>query len=248
MENTLQHYPLSIVIPVYNEYDNVQPLADEIIQSVDFTSYEIIFVDDGSQDHTPENLQSLTKEHPQIRIISHATNFGQSASIITGIKAAKYDFIITMDGDGQNDPRDISKLLTTLVNSTIIDKDQVAVIGIRAVRHDTWLRRVSSRFANFIRRKMLNDNCLDSSCGLKLFSRQAFSKLPLFNHMHRFLPVLFQSIGVSVLQVPVNHRPRTKGQSKYGIHNRLWIGISDLFGVMWIVRRTYQARVKNELS
>lgn len=245
--DSMKQYPISIVIPVYNEADNVQVLTSEIIRTVNFTQYEIIFIDDGSQDKTVEHLQKLTLQYRQVKFISHIVNFGQSASIITGIKAAKHDWIVTMDGDLQNDPVDIFALLTTAMKHAMENKHQIAVIGIRETRDDQWIRKISSKIANFIRRKLLKDDCQDTGCGLKLFSREMFFRLPIFNNMHRYFPALFKSIGINVLQVPVNHRPRIKGKSKYGIHNRLWVGIPDLLGVMWLLRRTYQAKVKNEL-
>jgi dolichol-phosphate mannosyltransferase len=228
---------LSVVIPVKNEAENVRPLITEIRTVLEGRwVYEVIYVDDGSDDATLRELQTLMVEVPQLRTLRHARNCGQSTGLRTGVRAARADWVVTLDGDGQNDPADIPALVDRLEDPSIPRNLQL-IIGHRAERHDRWLRRFSSRVANRVRATLLKDATPDSGCGLKIFSRQAFLDLPYFDHMHRFLPALFQRNGGQVISVPVNHRPRTRGLSKYGLHNRLWVGITDLFGVMWLLRR-----------
>ena len=158
-------------------------------------------------------------------------------AIATGVRAARADWILTLDGDGQNDPADIPALVERLRAQPNDEPPLQLIMGHRAKRQDSWLRKFSSRVANGVRSRLLHDATPDSGCGLKLFSRQAFLELPYFDHMHRFLPALFQRNGGAVISVRVNHRPRTRGVSKYGLHNRLWVGITDLFGVSWLLRR-----------
>lgn len=230
---------ISLVIPVYNEQDNLQPLIEEIHTALHkHFSFEIIVVDDGSQDNSKNILSNLVKEHSYLRAIFHSKNLGQSTSISTGVAAARYSWVITLDGDGQNDPTDIPELIQQLEKNIhhSVTK-QVVLVGNRKKRNDTWIRRMSTRIANGIRRRLLNDNCPDTGCSLKIFQRDAFLRLPHFNHMHRFLPALFKRAQFEVVNFPVNHRPRLRGQSKYGLNNRLWVGIIDLFGVMWLIRR-----------
>ncbi|OGT45254.1 MAG: dolichol-phosphate mannosyltransferase [Gammaproteobacteria bacterium RIFCSPHIGHO2_12_FULL_41_20] len=234
---TLPSQGLSIVIPVYNEAENIMPLLAEI-QAIlqQQTNYEIIMVDDGSTDDTYSAVLSAQKKIYQVKIIRHQYNYGQSASIVSGVRMASLSWIITLDGDGQNDPRDIKILLDMLQQQSNQEKP-ILIVGHRQKRHDRWLRRLSSRIANHIRHALLRDHCLDTGCSLKLFKRDDFLKLPHFDHIHRFLPALFIRANGEVLNVPVSHRPRLYGQSKYGVMNRLWIGIIDLLGVMWLLRR-----------
>jgi dolichol-phosphate mannosyltransferase len=228
--------PLSIVIPVKNEAGNVIPLAMEIRDALlGITRFEIIFVDDGSTDATVDRiLQARNEAVPQIRLIRHDTGCGQSVSVLTGVRAARAEWIVTLDGDGQNDPGDIPQLLRRLELSS---GELRLIIGNRLLRKDTMVRRLSSRIANGVRRALLHDDTPDTGCGIKLFHRQTFLELPAFNHMHRFLPALFLRAGARVTSVAVRHRPRLSGESKYGIGNRLWVGIVDLFGVRWLIRR-----------
>jgi dolichol-phosphate mannosyltransferase len=172
---------------------------------------------------------------PQVRLIRHAVRSGQSAAVATGVRAARAPWIATLDGDGQNDPADIPKLLDRAsdANSSRLR----LVMGNRTTRRDTWLRRMSSRVANGVRGRLLRDGTPDTGCGIKVFDRAVFLDMPRFDHMHRFMPALFQREGYEVVSVPVNHRERTRGKSKYGLHNRLWVGIVDLVGVMWLIRR-----------
>ncbi|HVF17965.1 MAG TPA: glycosyltransferase family 2 protein [Steroidobacteraceae bacterium] len=231
---------LSVVIPVCNEAENVGPLALEIRQALQqHTPFEIIFVDDGSTDETVTMLEEARRAGvSEIRVIRHAQRSGQSTAILTGMRAARAEWVATLDGDGQNDPADIPGLISAA--DTAHANGQIAlrlVMGNRKTRKDTWLRRWSSRVANGVRAWMLSDGTPDTGCGIKLMHRATFLELPHFNHMHRFLPALYQRAGTQVISVPVRHRPRTRGQSKYGLRNRLWIGIVDLFGVRWLIRR-----------
>jgi len=228
---------LSVVVPVKNEAANIEPLIREIVASSrQLAAFEIIYVDDGSTDSTLTELRRMTDAIPQLRVLRHLTGCGQSTAITTGVLAANFNWIATLDGDGQNDPADIPKLLDRLRLATPEDNLHM-LAGWRANRRDTWLRRFSSRTANSVRSGMLKDSTPDTGCGLKVFSRETFLRLPYFDHMHRFLPALVQRHGGQVESVVVNHRPRERGTSKYGLHNRLWVGIVDLFGVSWLMRR-----------
>jgi dolichol-phosphate mannosyltransferase len=228
---------VSVVIPVCNEQGSVLPLAREIHAALaGCYRYETIFVDDGSTDGTADAVRAArTDGMPEIRLIRHPVRSGQSAAVASGVRAARAPWIATLDGDGQNDPADIPQLLDAARRSAA--PRLRLVMGNRSTRRDTWLRRISSRVANGVRGWMLKDGTPDSGCGIKAFDRAVFMDLPRFNHMHRFMPALFQREGYEVVSVPVNHRERTRDQSKYGLHNRLWVGIVDLFGVMWLMRR-----------
>lgn len=233
MSNWSQPQQLSVVVPVRNEQDNVESLISEInaaLQSV--IEHEIIYVDDGSTDGTYAKLKTLQGQYPQLRVIHHAKSCGQSTAVRTGVKFAKYDWVATLDGDGQNNPADIPKLLAAL-------KPGVEIVGgnRRQSRRDTWIKRISSVIANTVRSNMLKDDTPDTGCGLKLFSRSAFLDLPYFDHMHRFLPALIKRRGGKVVSVHVGHRNREHGKSNYGTLDRLMVGIVDLFGVAWLQRR-----------
>lgn len=224
---------LSVVIPVFNEQGNLRPLIDEVERTLALRMrFEVVVVDDGSDDGTVAEAAELASGRDWLRVESHARNRGQSAAIRTGVLAAKAPTIAVLDGDGQNDPADIPKLYAALR----LSGDSMAV-GQRRIRRDGWIRRVSSRIANDVRSSLLHDGIRDTGCGLKIFRRDDFLALPAFDHMHRFLPALVQYRGGRIRTVPVNHRPRRYGKSKYGIRNRLWAGIVDLFGVMWLARR-----------
>jgi dolichol-phosphate mannosyltransferase len=229
---------LSVVVPVRDEADNVAPLAREIVDVLaGVRPFEIIFVDDASTDRTVRNIRALRQASvPQVRLLRHCVGCGQSIAVQTGVRAARGEWIVTLDGDGQNDPADIPVLLQVLEQDGS-PGDLRLIVGNRKSRRDTWLRRVSSRIANGVRRRMLRDGTPDTGCGIKLFHRETFLQLPAFNHMHRFMPALFQRAGARVMSVEVRHRPRTHGRSKYGLSNRLWVGIVDLFGVRWLIRR-----------
>jgi dolichol-phosphate mannosyltransferase len=228
---------LSVIVPVRNEADNIAPLVREIVAALGpLRAFEIVYVDDGSDDATAAELARVRAEVAQLRFVRHAQSCGQSTAILTGVRSARFAWIATLDGDGQNDPADIPRLLERLAAARP-EENLHMLAGWRARRQDTWLRRVSSRVANAVRASVLRDATPDTGCGLKVFSRDTFLRLPFFDHMHRFLPALVQRLGGRVESVVVSHRPRTRGRSKYGVHNRLWVGIVDLFGVAWLIRR-----------
>jgi dolichol-phosphate mannosyltransferase len=228
---------LSIVIPVKNEAGNIAPLVAEIGAALDGVGidYEIVYVDDGSTDATAAELTGLQAVNKRLRIVRHARSCGQSAAIRSGVKAARAGWIATLDGDGQNDPADIPSLWQ--IARAAPATPPLLIAGHRARRQDSWTKRRSSKIANAVRRAMLHDDTPDTGCGLKLFPRALFLDLPYFDHMHRFLPALALREGGIVRSLSVNHRPRERGASKYGVWDRLWVGISDLFGVMWLRRR-----------
>lgn len=221
---------ISVVIPVCNEVDNVGPLAREIVAALRDREFEIIFVDDGSTDGTAAAVRALRHDIPQARLLSHSFRSGQSAAVCSGVRHARAEWIATLDGDGQNDPADIPKLYEARHSAEL-------VMGNRTQRRDTWLRHAQSRVANGVRGRLLGDGTPDTGCGIKVMRREVFMDLPRFDHMHRFLPALFLRAGTRVVSVPVSHRPRERGASKYGLFDRLWVGIVDIFGVMWLRRR-----------
>jgi dolichol-phosphate mannosyltransferase len=226
---------LSVVIPVCNEQDNVVPLAREIVVALAGRQFEILFVDDGSTDATLERLRGLRTEMPQLRVLRHSRRSGQCYAVASGVRAAAAEWVATLDGDGQNDPADIPALLAAQAAG---EGNVRLVMGNRAAnRRDTWLRRLQSSIANGVRASLLKDDTADSGCGIKLLHRPTFLALPFFNHMHRFMPALYRRQGAVVLSVPVNHRPRLQGTSKYGLLNRLWVGVVDILGVMWLQSR-----------
>ena len=235
---------LSVVVPVRDEEANIVPLINEICSSLNgLLEYEIIYVDDGSSDKTWERLVELSEKLSQLRIVKHRESFGQSTAIHTGVKAAESPLIATLDGDGQNDPADIPRLLEVF-NSAETAVGLQLVIGHRRKRQDSWVKRASARVANKVRGYLLKDRTPDTGCGLKLFPRDTFLQLPFFDHMHRFLPALILRSGGAVVSVAVNHRPRKHGQSHYGVWDRLWVGLGDLVGVMWLRRRSKTADVE----
>ncbi len=227
---------LSLVIPMHNEADNAGPLLGEIrtaLQGV--VDYEVVVVDDGSTDATPELLAGAAAADRRLRVLRHRASCGQSTAIRTGVRAARAEWICTLDGDGQNDPADIPALWREARRRD--HAGPILIAGWRRKRQDTWLRRLSSRIANGVRGALLRDHTPDTGCGLKIFRRSDFLDMPYFDHMHRFLPALMIRLGGTVHSVEVRHRPRTGGRSHYGIHNRLWVGLVDLAGVMWLLRR-----------
>jgi len=229
---------ISVVIPARNEAENVAPLCREIHDALSGRfEYEIIVVDDGSTDATAEEVRRCM-QGGLVRLLRHAKSFGQSASVHSGVTAARARWIGTLDGDGQNDPADLPAMYQRMISEPAGSKLRM-VIGNRVTRRDTWVRRLSSRVANGIRGWLLNDGTPDAGCGIKVFDRETYLRLPFFNHMHRFLAALFLRAGAAVVSIPVAHRPRMRGTSKYGIHNRLWAGVIDILGVMWLRRRGY---------
>jgi dolichol-phosphate mannosyltransferase len=237
---------LSVVIPVKNEADNIRPVVGEIRAALnDLVEYEILYVDDGSEDATAAEISRLAGEIPQVRLLRHMQNFGQSSAICTGVRVARADWIATLDGDGQNDPADIAAMWRLARQAPA--SPPLLIAGYRERRQDSWSKRSASRIANTIRGRLLGDRTPDTGCGIKLFPRSLFLDLPYFDHMHRFLPALVLREGGTVLSVPVNHRPRRRGMSKYGVFDRLGVGIIDLLGVMWLQRRAPRPRLSDEV-
>ena len=226
---------LSVVIPARNEAPNVAPLVAEIRAALDGRAdYEIVYVDDGSSDGTADAVRALMAELPRLKLLRHAASCGQSAAIRTGVLGASGLWIATLDADGQNDPADIPRLWA---GAQAMHEERVLIAGFRQKRRDTLVKRLSSRVANWVRSRMLKDNTPDTGCGLKLLRRELYLMLPFFDHNHRFLPALVLRQGGAVVSEPVNHRPRQRGISNYGLFDRLWVGIVDLFGMMWVMRR-----------
>ena len=226
---------ISIVIPVLNEERNIINLITEIKKNLEKKiKYEIIIVDDGSSDNTYNVLLKYLKKNKKVLVFKHKKNYGQSVSLRTGIMQTSSNYIVTLDGDGQNDPRDILKLLKNFET----DKEFMMVIGNRVKRIDNFARRLASRTAFKIRKFILKDETPDTGCAIKVFKKEDFLKLPFFNHIHRFLPFLFNSFKGKVISIQVNHRARINGYSKYSNFQRFLVGISDIFGVIWLRKRS----------
>jgi len=222
---------ISIVIPVFNEAENIPNLFNEIVDSLTSKyTYEVIFVNDASTDNSDSILSQINKKK-FVKVLINENNFGQSYSIMKGIKSASYDTIVTIDGDNQNIPKDIPKLLDLY----FFHKDVLLIGGIRVKRRDSFIKIISSRIANKVRSVILNDGCSDTGCGLKVLSRKIFLKLPFFDGIHRFLPALFKGYGCKTMFIEVGHRPRLKGISKYGIIGRFYKGIRDIIRVKKII-------------
>jgi len=239
----LTHAPqLSVVVPVFNEQDNVGPLLREIVAALrGRVEFEAVFVDDDSKDGTLAALRALKAEVPELRVLHHTKQSGQSTAIRTGVRESRAPWVATLDGDGQNDPADIPKLLAAR------DTAEPAIrlfAGWRVNRQDSGSKRWASKWANKIRSNMLRDDTPDTGCGIKLFERAAFLDLPYFDHMHRYLPALMQRAGWKTVSVPVNHRPRSAGVSKYNNLNRALVGIRDLMGVAWLIVRSKRTGVE----
>ena len=227
---------LSVVVPAFNEEGNVLPLLEEILAALrGVTPFEVLFVDDHSRDGTLTALQGALASAPELRVIAHARQSGQSTAIRNGVKAARGEWIATLDGDGQNDPADLPKLLAARDAGAA---DVKLYAGWRVDRQDTGSKKWASRWANAIRSRLLRDDTPDTGCGTKLFERAAFLDLPYFDHMHRYLPALMQRAGWKTVSVPVNHRPRGTGVSKYTNLGRALVGIRDLMGVTWLITRS----------
>ncbi len=237
---------LSVVVPVKNEADNIHPLIAEIRAALKGgPAYEILYVDDGSTDGTAARLTEAAG--PDLRVVTHAASCGQSAALRTGVKAARGRVIGTLDGDGQNDPADLPRLVAAFLNPASAPTLGM-IAGQRVKRRDSMVKRWSSRLAYRVRSAILGDDTPDTGCGLKVFAREAFLVLPYFDHIHRFLPALMRREGFVVGLEPVNHRPRVHGRSKYGINNRLWVGIVDLFGVYWLQHRMRRPTLVGETA
>ena len=233
---------LSVVVPVFNEQGNIPPLLAEIAAALrGRVDFEIVYIDDASKDDSLAVLKQAKAQYPELRVIRHVSQSGQSTAIRSGVKAAHGAWIATLDGDGQNDPADIPKLLAMRDASPAEIK---LFAGWRVNRKDSGSKRWASKWANAIRSRLLRDDTPDTGCGIKLFERDAFLDLPYFDHMHRYLPALMQRAGWQVKSVPVNHRPRGAGVSKYNNLNRALVGIADLRGVGWLIRRSKRTAVE----
>ena len=225
---------ISVLVPVMNEEGNIRPLIDEITAVYAGRSFEIVYVNDGSDDGTAEELNRAAVAVKQLRVFTHESRTGQSAALRTALSKARAPLIAVLDGDGQNIPSDLPALEAALLD---IRPAQGMAAGVRVARKDTGMRRLASKFARSVRCTLLGDDHPDSGCGIKIVDRDLFMRLPFFNHMHRFMPTLICGEGGRVVAVPVGHRARMAGQSKYGIFDRLLVGIADLFGVIWLMRR-----------
>jgi glycosyltransferase involved in cell wall biosynthesis len=236
--------PLSVVIPVRNEAPNIAPLVAEIEAALAGIRHEIVYVDDGSSDDTPAALRAAAAAGAPVRVLRHRSSCGQSAAVVTGVRAARGTWIATLDGDGQNDPADIPRMLARAE----AEGGQILVAGHRVTRKDSWVKRRSSRIANGVRAWLLRDATPDTGCGLKVFPRALFLDLPAFDHMHRFLPALVLRQGGRVVSEPVNHRPRVRGSSNYGTLDRLAVSLFDLIGVAWLQRRWKRPQLETPVA
>jgi len=237
---------LSVVVPVYNEAGNAAELAREIARAMDGRAYEMIFVDDASRDDTRAELAMARQSLPTLRIVGHRRNAGQSQAIRSGVLAARAPLVGTLDGDGQNDPADLPRLMARLVRPDA-PEGLAMVSGMRLKRQDTAAKKWASQVANGVRQRLLGDGAVDSGCGVKVFRREAFLRLPYFDHMHRYMPALMQREGFGVEYLEVNHRPRGAGRSKYTNLGRLAAAATDLFGVMWLRSRRRDPKGADEL-
>jgi dolichol-phosphate mannosyltransferase len=236
---------ISVIVPVRNEAGNVAPLLAEIAAALAGRTFELIYVNDGSTDDTGAELKKLQAQHPWLRQVRHTQSCGQSAALRTGIAAARGAIVATLDGDGQNDPAYLPKLIDALKQGG----PRVGLIaGQRVGRKASGFKRFQSRFANAVRNAILRDGTRDTGCGLKAFPREVFLSMPYFDGLHRFLPALVRREGFDIAYVDVIDRPRHSGVSNYGFFDRLWIGIMDLFGVWWLIRRKKPTPVATEVQ
>jgi glycosyltransferase involved in cell wall biosynthesis len=240
--NNKSHFiKYSIVIPIFNEIENLPQLFEEIILVMRKTAepYEVICVNDGSTDHSPTYIQKFAQDHPEFKLIHFRKNQGQSAALYSGFLKAAGEYVITMDADLQNDPADIVKLIEYLPQYDM-------VTGWRTNRHDTWLTRISSKIANGIRNKLSRENINDTGCSLKIMKKSFLDSIKMYKGMHRFLPTLMKLEGANVIEVPVNHRPRTRGKSNYGVWDRAFSGLRDLLAVRWMQDRFIRPDITEE--
>jgi dolichol-phosphate mannosyltransferase len=228
---------LSVVIPLYNEQDNVESLQKQLHSALTGLDYEIVFVDDGSKDETVKHVE----KRPDVRLLEFEKNAGQSAAMYAGIHAARGEVIALLDGDLQNDPADIPLLLAEIAKGADL------VCGYRAKRKDTVVKRITSRVANFVRSRFTKDGVRDTGCTLKAMRRECRVALVPFYGMHRFIPALVKGMGYKIVEIPVNHRPRTAGVSKYGLGNRAIKATVDMFGVRWLLSRQVKYKVKRDV-
>ncbi|HHT9136949.1 MAG TPA: glycosyltransferase family 2 protein [Candidatus Wunengus sp. YC60] len=230
---------ISIIIPLYNEVDNIEPLGHSIIKAMQGRNYEVVFVDDGSTDGSPKKLDEWCAQHTNFHTLHFKKNAGQTAAMDAGFKHAAGKFVVSMDADLQNDPADIPKLLEKLNTYDM-------VCGWRQKRNDPWIKRISSKVANCIRNKLSREDIRDTGCSLKAYRRECLGHIKLYNGMHRFLPTLFKMEGFTVTEIVVNHYPRKFGKSKYGISNRAFRAFADLLVVRWMKKRKLNYEVENE--
>jgi glycosyltransferase involved in cell wall biosynthesis len=239
------HPAISVVVPVRNEVGNIAPLVGEIAAALAGRAFEIVYVNDGSTDGTEQELLRLMALHPWLRQIKHVQSCGQSAAVRTGVAAARGDIVATIDGDGQNDPTFIPKLIAVLEEGA----PRIGIVaGQRVGRKDTGFKKLQSRVANAVRGAVLKDGTRDTGCGLKAFRRDVFLTLPYFDALHRFLPALVRREGYDIGYVDVVDRPRHSGVSNYGFFDRLWVGILDLAGVWWLIRRKKRVPQSQEIK
>jgi glycosyltransferase involved in cell wall biosynthesis len=234
---------LSIVTPVRNEALNVEPLAREIALALGARPYELIFVDDGSRDDTAEQALALRRKDPRVRLLRHGESAGQSVAIRTGVRAARASIVLTIDGDGQNDPAFLPRLVEAL---ELAGPGCGLVQGQRLRRKDGGFKALQSRIANSVRAALLADGARDTGCGMKCFPREVYFALPFFDALHRFMPALVRREGYDVVFVDVVDRPRRAGVSNYGLFDRLWVGLVDLVGVRWLIARRRRAPAVSE--
>lgn len=236
---------ISAVLPVKDEAENVPSLHAELVAALESLGvpWEVVWVDDGSTDEGPALLADLAREDDRVRVVRLARNYGQSTAMIAGAEAARGAWIATLDADGQNDPADLAALWAPIAGG-----EADVVTGVRGERHDSWVRKVSSRIANTVRNRATGDAITDVGCSLRIVPRAALLKVPRFEGMHRFLPTLLRMEGCRVVERPVAHRPRRAGETKYGIHNRLWRGLADLFMVRRLSRRRIDYEVAEEIG
>ena len=239
---------ISVVVPVHDEAPNLKPLIARIGAALAGIEHEIVYVDDGSADATPLVLAEIAATLPTLVRVRHRRSCGQSAAVITGVKAARGAFIATLDGDGQNDPSDIPAMLEAMRDAELSGPKPVLIAGHRVTRRDSDAKRWGSRIANSVRGRMLKDGTPDTGCGLKLFRRAAFLEVPHFDHIHRFLPALFIRAGGQVVSVAVKHHARQHGASHYGTWDRLKVGVVDLFGVAWLQRRWNVPQIETNIE
>lgn len=233
----------SVVIPLKNEANNIVPLIDElepVMENLGET-WELICVNDGSTDETAEILKKLAKKKSYLCLLSFTQNYGQSSAFDAGFKKSRGKFIITLDGDGQNDPKDIPHLISLIENCDL-------VCGIRLKRKDSFIKRITSKVANFVRQMLISDGIQDTGCSLKVYRKTALDQIKLFNGLHRFLPALFKMEGFRILQAPVNHRPRLRGKSNYNFFNRSFNTLGDLLAVCWMKSRCLHYKIDRENS
>jgi glycosyltransferase involved in cell wall biosynthesis len=241
MSEAARPVTVTVVAPVFNERENLKPLVDEILAVMrpSGISFEILLVDDGSKDGSSEEIDRLAREHAEVRGLHFEANCGQTAAFDAGFKNARGAVVVTIDADLQNDPRDIPALLKAL-------DGHAAAIGFRAERRDNTVRRYSSKIANAVRNRLSGDDVIDTGCSLKAFRTDALRNLPFFNGMHRFLPTLVKMEGGTVAEVPVHHRQRRFGTTKYGMWNRVFRALADAFAVRWMQRRVMRYRINEE--